>query len=127
MRKTIPANAWSARILTQGRACPLCLSSSDVGLFGDSESVIYLDAEIPHGALDFGVAQQKLDRPEVAGALVDQRGLGPAQRVRAVERGIETDLVQPAIQQPRIGGCSYAAQFHRGRGTDILRGAAPLP
>jgi hypothetical protein len=95
-------NATLLSASPQGRACPLCLSSSDVGLFGDFESVIHLDAEIPHGALDFGVPEQKLDRSEISGALVDQRGLGPAQRVRAVERGIETDLMQPAVQQPRI-------------------------
>ncbi len=50
----------------------------------DFESVIHLDAEIPHGALDFSVAQQQLDRSEISGALVDQCGFGPAQRVRAV-------------------------------------------
>jgi hypothetical protein len=47
-------------------------------------------------------------RPKVAGALVDQRRLGPAQRMRTVERWIEADLLQPGIEQPRIlAGCSY--------------------
>jgi hypothetical protein len=57
--------------LLQGRARPLCLSSSDVGLFGDFEGVVHLDAELPHGAFDLGMAKQKLDCPKVAGTLID--------------------------------------------------------
>jgi hypothetical protein len=36
---------------------------SDICLFRYCESIIHFDAEIPDGALDFGVTEQKLDRP----------------------------------------------------------------
>ena len=38
----------------------LCPCSSDVDLLGYGESVIDLNAEIPDGALDFGMSQQQL-------------------------------------------------------------------
>ena len=64
-----------------GRACPLCPGISDVNLFSYRKRVIDLNAEISDRALDFGVAQQDLDGPEIAGAFVYQRRLGPAQRM----------------------------------------------
>jgi hypothetical protein len=41
------------------------------------------DAEITHGALDFGVTQQQLDRPEIPCTTVDEGRFGPAKRMRA--------------------------------------------
>jgi hypothetical protein len=41
-----------------GRACLLCPGASDVDLLSDGQSVVDLDAEIAHGALDLGVPQQ---------------------------------------------------------------------
>ena len=58
-------------------------SISDVDLLGDGESIIDFDAEIPNSALNLGVPEQELNRPKVTSSPVDQRGLGPAQRVRA--------------------------------------------
>ena len=40
-----------------GRAFPLYPGTSDLNLFGNFKSIINLDAEIPHRALDFGVAK----------------------------------------------------------------------
>ena len=63
------AQAGSKR---SGRACPLCPCSSDINLFRDCEGVIHFDAEIPNGAFDLGMSEQKLDRPEIASPPVDQ-------------------------------------------------------
>ena len=52
---------------------------SNVGLLGDGQSVIDLDTEIANRALDLGVTEQQLDGPQIAGAAIDQRGLGPPQ------------------------------------------------
>ena len=41
-----------------GRAVPLCPGRSDVDLFRDGESVVDLNPQIAHGALDLLVAQQ---------------------------------------------------------------------
>ena len=43
--------------LERGKACRLCPCSSDVDLFGYGESVIDLNAEIAHCALDLFVPQ----------------------------------------------------------------------
>lgn len=40
-----------------------CALRSDFGLFGDFQRVIHLDAEIPHGRLQLGVAEQQLHGP----------------------------------------------------------------
>jgi hypothetical protein len=59
-----------------GRACLLCPGISDINLFRYCQSIIYLDAEISNRAFNLGVAKQKLDGPEIAGAPVDQGSLG---------------------------------------------------
>ena len=61
----------------RGRAIPLCPRTSDVDLFGYRESVVDLDAEIAHRALDFLVSQQKLYRPQVASTAVNEGRFGP--------------------------------------------------
>ena len=40
-----------------GRACLLCPGISDINLLGYGECIVYLDAEVAHGALDLGVSQ----------------------------------------------------------------------
>ena len=62
-----------------GGTVPLCPSSSDVDLLGYGESVVDLDAEITHRALNLLVPQQKLHCPQVARAAVDECRLGSAQ------------------------------------------------
>src|SRR5438132_10259868 len=83
-----------------GRAVPLCPGRSDVDLFRDGESVIDLNAEVAHRALDLLVPQQKLHRPQVARAAVDelsplfgamsacQRSSGPDQCWQSIGRPV---------------------------------------
>jgi hypothetical protein len=54
-------------------------NGSHVNLFGHLECIIDLDAEVSRGALDLGMAEQQLNRPQVAGSAIDQRGFGSAQ------------------------------------------------
>jgi len=65
-----------------GRACPLCPGISDINLFRYCQSIVYFDPEISDGAFDLGVAKQKLDGPEIAGATVDQGSLRASERMR---------------------------------------------
>ena len=44
----------------RGKAGRLCPCNSDVDLFSYGEGIVDLDAEIPDGALDLGMSQQKL-------------------------------------------------------------------
>jgi len=66
--------------------CRLCPGLSDVDLLSYRESVVDFDAKIPNGAFDFGVAEKQLDRPEIAGAFVDQRRFRPTDRVGSIGR-----------------------------------------
>src|SRR6266852_7730431 len=67
------------RRLGRGKASRLCPCSSDVDLFGYGESVVDLNAEIAHRALNLLVPQQQLNGPQVASAAVDECRLGSAQ------------------------------------------------
>ena len=58
---------------------PLCPGSSDIDLFGDCQSIVYLYGEIAHRALDLGVAQQQLDGTQVSRMTVDKRRLRSTQ------------------------------------------------
>jgi hypothetical protein len=57
--------------IVEGQSMSALPSDSDINLFGNSERVINLDAEIADRAFDLGVAEQELDRSQVACAPVD--------------------------------------------------------
>jgi hypothetical protein len=48
-------------------------------LFGYGESVVDLNSEIPHRALNLLVSQQKLHGPQIASAAVDKGRFGSTQ------------------------------------------------
>ena len=74
-----------------GRAGQLCPGSSDVDLPRYSESVVDLNAEITHGALDLSMAKRKLDGTHVAGSAINQRRLASVERVRPDESRVEAN------------------------------------
>jgi hypothetical protein len=49
-----------------------------LNLFGHLACVIDLDADVPRGTFDLGMAEQQLNGTHVAGSAIDQCGLGPA-------------------------------------------------
>jgi hypothetical protein len=79
-------------------------ASSDIQLLGECNGVINLDAKIPDGAFDPGVAEQKLNSSQVARSPVDQHRLRPAQGMRSVHGCIETDTGYPLRHEARILG-----------------------
>lgn len=72
----------------EGRALPLCPLFSDVDLFGNSQGVVHLDAQVPDGAFDLSVSEQKLNGPKIARATIDQRRLCASQRITAPNRDV---------------------------------------
>jgi hypothetical protein len=56
---------------------------SDINLFCYCQRIIYFDAEIPNGAFDLGVAEQKLDGPQITSAPINQSSLRAPQRMRS--------------------------------------------
>jgi hypothetical protein len=61
---------------------------SDIYLFGNSERVINLDAEVSDGAFYLRMAEKQLNRPEISGPPVYQCRLGSPQRMCAKQRRI---------------------------------------
>ena len=77
----------------------MALVKLQVCLLGQEQGIINFNAEVSDRALELGMAQQQLTGTKVAGSLVDQRNFCPPQAVRSVERGIEADQGDPAIEK----------------------------
>src|SRR4051794_30422988 len=93
-----------------GRACPLCPSMSDINLFCYCQGVIDLDAEIPHGAFDLGVSEQKLDGPEVASPPVDQGSFCASQGMRPEQPWVQSNAADPLGEGAHIAWWSCCDQ-----------------
>ena len=61
---------------------------SDIYLFGNSEGIINLNAEISDGTFYLRMAEKQLNRPEISGPPVYQCRLGSPQRMCAKQRWI---------------------------------------
>ncbi len=73
---------------------------SDVGLFGNLQGTIDLDAGIPNRAL--GMTEKKLNRAEVARLFVNERGLRPAHRMGAIDTRVQANGFEPTAKKPCI-------------------------
>jgi hypothetical protein len=58
---------WSG----EGRANFRVWVHSDLGAFGQFQSVLYVNAQVAHRAVDLGMAEENLNGAEVASRLVD--------------------------------------------------------
>ncbi len=76
--------------------------NSDINLFRYGQGVIDLDAEVPDGAFDLGVAEQKLRGSQVTGTPVDQGCFGPSECMCAEEVRVQPDAGNPLGNEPRI-------------------------
>lgn len=76
---------WAARVAARRFKGPrqTSIPSSYFNLLRDLQGIVDFDAEVTDGALELGVAEQKLDGPQVLGPLVDQRRLRPPHEVLA--------------------------------------------
>ena len=82
-----------------GRADPLCPGTSDVDLLGDR---VDFDAKIANRALDFAVAQYKLNRSQIPGPPIDERRFRSPQRMRPKEAWVQSDSGNPVRYQSRV-------------------------
>jgi len=78
----------------------ICLHCSEMILARDFQGFCLFGADVFLGALNTGMAEQQLGRAQVAGLLVNMGREGPAQRMQAIEAGIEVRFVQPGLEQP---------------------------
>ncbi len=54
-----------------GRGRQLCPGISDVNFLGNLDGIVNLNTEITDGALNFGVAEQELNRTQISGSAVN--------------------------------------------------------
>src|ERR1019366_7871385 len=78
------------------------LYPSDVDLLRNCQRIVDLDPEIADRAFQLGMPEQKLDRAKISGASIDQGDLRPAERVRAIHRGIQSDRPGPLVHETRV-------------------------
>ena len=69
---------------------------------GDLQRIVYLDAEVAYRAFQLRVSEEKLNRPQVLGAAVDQRGLRAPQRMGAEVGWIQFDETHPSVDDPCV-------------------------
>jgi len=87
------------------RPPPVLKWFSDFGLLRHLQRIIDLDAEVSDRALQLGMTEQQVNRPEILGSPVDQCRLGPAHRVGSVIAGVQSDASDPGFHDPRILPC----------------------
>jgi len=75
---------------------------SDFRLLGDFESVVDLDAEVPHSAFELRMTKQQLHGSQIPGSPIDERRLRTPDRVRAVRRRIKADLFDPTVHNASV-------------------------
>jgi hypothetical protein len=90
-------------------------NGSHVNLFGHLECIIDLDAEVSRGALDLGMAEQQLNRPQVAGSAIDQRGLGFG-AMNACRTGWDQGQCSRSIRRQLWALCNRVRVRHGGAG-----------
>ena len=66
------------------------------------QSIVDLDTEVTHSALQFGVPEQELNSSEVLGPTIDQCRLSSPHQMRTVPGRVETNLLDPAVDDPRV-------------------------
>lgn len=79
---------------------------SNLDAFREHQSIFNVHAEIANRRLDFHVPEQNLHRAQVAGLLVDQTGLGPAQEAGAIVFSPQADALPRSQPIGHIGVCS---------------------
>jgi hypothetical protein len=67
-------------------------------LLGQEQSIVDFNAEVPDGAFQLGMPKRQLARAKIVSALVDQGNLRSPQAVRSIERWVEADQRNPAIE-----------------------------
>jgi len=105
---------------------PLPSRQLDLGLLGNLERVVNLDAKVPHGAFQFRMAQEQLHGSQVPGSGIDQRWLGTPNRMRSTPRRIKSDLLEPAVQNASVLPCAEVRrQMQSARETGSRPAAVP--
>ena len=93
---------------------------SELDLFRDAERIVDLDAEVANGAFQLCVPEEQLDRPQVAGLLVNLRHLCSLHRVRPISRAIETGAFNLAVDDTSVLPCRYVRLIMKAARKEVL-------
>jgi DICT domain-containing protein len=80
-------------------------TSLGLSLFRHFKGVINLNAKISHCTFKFGVAEQQLYSPRILGSPIDQRRFGPSKGMSTVTCDIQSESLDPRIDDPRVLPC----------------------
>ncbi len=106
-----PVRSWRGPVGAAGGSTPtdeingskrILDMPSEIELFGDGEGVVNLDAEIPDSAFELAMAEQELNRPQIARLPIDLSCFGAAHRMRSVGRAVEASLGHPSMDEAGI-------------------------
>jgi len=75
---------------------------SNINLFSYGQGIVDLDAEIPDRAFDFGMPEQELDGPQIAGASIDQGSFRASKRMSPKKPRVQPDAPDPLRYEARI-------------------------
>jgi hypothetical protein len=78
---------------------------------------------VTDGAFELCVPEQELNRPQIAGLLVNLRGLGPPHRVGPVSRTVETGALDPTVNDPSVSSCRDVRLIMKAAREEVL----PVP
>jgi hypothetical protein len=84
---------------------PTGTSRLDLGLFCHIKGIINFNAEIADSAFLFRVAEQQLYSAQILGSSINQRCFCPPQRMSAVTRSVQSQRLNPRIDDPSILAC----------------------
>lgn len=86
-------------------ASPVAAPYLNLSLFSHLKRVIHFDAEVSDGTLEFGVAEQYLDRSEIFRSPVNQRCLSATHRVGSIRHGVKANGGYPSFNDACILPC----------------------
>ena len=112
-RRRVERPLWA---VLAGQPCRL-----DFHRFRDRKGVLKLDTEISDSAVHLRMAQQKLDRAQVAGLPVDLRDLGPSHRMGSVGTRLEADGRHPVANEPGVLACRNVQPLVEAPRPEVLR------
>ena len=97
-----------------------------LGALGESERILYIDAQISNGAFNLSVTQQNLHGAQVASLLVNDGRFGSAQRVGAIILPEQSNPGYPLINKSSIlPGADMIGVIDPARKDKVARTAPP--
>jgi hypothetical protein len=80
-------------------------TSLDLSLLRHFKGVINLNSKISHCTFKFGVTEQQLYSPQILGSPMNQRRFGPSKGMGTITCDIQSESLDPRIDDPGVLPC----------------------